>query len=628
MKFLKKTDISIVLLAAGFLWLKSYIVYKTSFHIKIENGLQEFILLINPLSFLLLIFGVAFFIKSEKIRNRYVLTASFILSFVLYANVAFYRFFDDFLTLPVLFQTNNFGDLGNSAGEIIHWGDILFFADTFVLTILMRRKPGFLQLDFFSIISRRGFVLFSISLILLNLGLAEVERPQLLTRTFDREMLVKNIGTFNYHLYDIFLQSKSSAQRAMADGSELVGINNYVRANYQEPNEKYFGIAKGKNVIIVSLESLQSFVINHKVNGKEATPYLNKFIHDSFYFDHFYHQTGQGKTSDAEFLVENSLFPLGRGAVFFTHSGNVYHSMAERLNENGYYTAGMHANNKSFWNRDIMYKSLSYNRFYSMTDYSIRDEDVIGWGLKDIPFFNQSVGLMKQMPTPFYTKLITLTNHHPFKLDEQDKLIDEFTSGDGTFNRYFTTVRYTDEAIKQFIEGLKEQGLYRNSIIVLYGDHYGISENHNEAMKQYLGKEITPLANTELQKVPLFIHIPGVTDKGRGKVISEVGGQVDIRPTVLHLLGISTKGDIQFGTDLFSNNHGDFAVLRNGSFVSKEYIYTKNVCYSKITEQPVQKENCQPYNKKAKQELDYSDKIIYGDLLRFYDQKNAALKGE
>ncbi|WP_145471794.1 sulfatase-like hydrolase/transferase, partial [Staphylococcus epidermidis] len=77
--------------------------------------------------------------------------------------------------------------------------------------------------------------------------------------------------------------------------------------------------------------------------------------------------------------------------------------------------------------------------------------------------------------------MITLTNHHPFRLDDEDKFIDEYDSKSGTLNRYFQTVRYMDEAVKQFIQKLKDEGLYDNSIIVMYGDHYGISENHNEA---------------------------------------------------------------------------------------------------------------------------------------------------
>ena len=86
--------------------------------------------------------------------------------------------------------------------------------------------------------ARRAYFVIALAITFLNLGLAETERPQLLTRSFDREILVKNIGTYNYHLYDIYIQSKSSAQRALADGSELVEIDNYVKANQADRMKK------------------------------------------------------------------------------------------------------------------------------------------------------------------------------------------------------------------------------------------------------------------------------------------------------------------------------------------------------------------------------------------------------
>ncbi|GIN85486.1 lipoteichoic acid synthase-like YqgS [Heyndrickxia sporothermodurans] len=623
MSKLNKASIILPIVGALFLWIKTYIVYKTGFHIKIENWMQEFILILNPASFLLFIFGLSLFFKTEKVRNGYILFVSFLLSFIIYANVVFYRFFTDFLTLPVLFQTSNFGDLGESASAEINWWDFFFFIDVFLLLMIIKMKPKMVNFQSIKRVNRRAYFLVTAAILFLNLGLSEAERPQLLSRTFDREILVKNIGTYNYHLYDLFLQSKSSAQKAMADGSRLVDVENYVRANYVKPNEKLFGIAKGRNVIVISLESTQSFVINSKVNGQVITPYLNQLIKDSYYFDHFYHQTGQGKTADAEFLIENSLYPLNRGAVFFTHASNKYNSLATKLNENGYYTSGMHANNKSFWNRDIMYKSLGYQKFYSSNSYTITDENSVGWGMKDIPFFQQSVDLMKEMPKPFYAKMITLTNHHPFTLDESDRFIEEYTSNDKTVNRYFTTVRYEDESIKEFMIKLKQAGLYDKSIIIMYGDHYGISENHHLAMGQYLGKEITPFVHADLQKVPFIVHIPGVTDKGRGKIISKVSGQIDVRPTILHLLGIETKKDIQFGEDLFSPDHRNFTIFRDGQFVTDKYVWAANTCYSKNTEEQVDKELCRIYKENTATELNFSDEIIYGDLLRFYgDEKN------
>lgn len=614
------SKISFMLIAILLMWLKTYAVYKTSFHIKIDNLTQEFILFINPLSFLLLIFGLSLFLKGKN-RNRYIIAMSCLVTFVLLANMVFYRFYNDFLTIPVLFQTSNMGDLGSSIGTLLEPTDLLLAVDIAVLIWLHIRQKAF-QSDIPSTKNERAaYFLFVASVYFFNLGLSEAERPQLLTRSFDREMLVKNISLFNFHIYDGVLQSKQSAQRALADSNSLTEIENYVTANAKDANKRLFGAAKGRNVILVSLESTQSFVINEKLNGEEITPFLNDFIKQSYNFNNVYHQTGQGKTSDSEFIVDNSLYPLGRGAVFFTNAGNQYMAAPEILKNSGYYSAVLHANNKSFWNRDLMYDSFGYDSFFDINSYDVTDENSVGWGLKDKEFFEQSSELMKNLPQPFYSRLITLTNHFPFDLDEEDQLIDEYDSSSQTLNKYFPTVRYQDEALKRFIEKLKEDGLYDNSVIVLYGDHYGISENHNEAMGEFLGKEITPFEEVQLQKVPLVIHIPGITDK-KPQTIETVGGQIDIRPTLMNLLGIDTKDQIQFGNDLLSDEKLDFTVLRDGSFITDQVVYTDGACYDKETGKPLEEtKQCEAFADKAKQELSLSDEIIYGDLLRFYDQK-------
>nr|WGD77660.1 LTA synthase family protein [Bacillus subtilis]WGD80530.1 LTA synthase family protein [Bacillus subtilis] len=614
------SKISFMLIAILLMWLKTYAVYKTSFHIKIDNLTQEFILFINPLSFLLLIFGLSLFLKGKN-RNRYIIAMSCLVTFVLLANMVFYRFYNDFLTIPVLFQTSNMGDLGSSIGTLLEPTDLLLAVDIAVLIWLHIRQKAF-QSDIPSTKNERAaYFLFVASVYFFNLGLSEAERPQLLTRSFDREMLVKNISLFNFHIYDGVLQSKQSAQRALADSNSLTEIENYVTANAKDANKRLFGAAKGRNVILVSLESTQSFVINEKLNGEEITPFLNDFIKQSYNFNNVYHQTGQGKTSDSEFIVDNSLYPLGRVFVFFTNAGNQYMAAPEILKNSGYYSAVLHANNKSFWNRDLMYDSFGYDSFFDINSYDVTDENSVGWGLKDKEFFEQSSELMKNLPQPFYSRLITLTNHFPFDLDEEDQLIDEYDSSSQTLNKYFPTVRYQDEVLKRFIEKLKEDGLYDNSVIVLYGDHYGISENHNEAMGQFLGKEITPFEEVQLQKVPLVIHIPGITDK-KPQTIETVGGQIDIRPTLMNLLGIDTKDQIQFGNDLLSDEKLDFTVLRDGSFITDQVVYTDGACYDKETGKPLEEtKQCEAFADKAKQELSLSDEIIYGDLLRFYDQK-------
>jgi lipoteichoic acid synthase len=609
-------------LAVALMWAKTYFAQRYAFDLPIKGFFQELIAFINPISSILIMTWIAL-VLSRKHKNMGILIVTFISSFLLFANAWYYRFFNDFITLPVLFQSRNAGDLGSSAVTLLHPADILFFADFFILlAIVLIRKIPMVNLKPSELST--VFVM-AILVFLVNLGMAESVRPELLTRTFDRNILVKSIGAYNYHIYDLVLSSKSKSQRAFATSKGLEDVEKYVNekpvaAAVEEP-VNLEGIAKGKNVVLISMESLQSFVINNTVKGELITPFLNELIQDSFYFDNFYHQTGQGKTSDAEFIMDNSLYPLPSGAVYFTHATNNYNATPKILKEYGYYSAVLHANDKSFWNRDHMYATLGYDRFIAKPDYEINDQNTIGWGLKDIPFMEQSVEHLKTLPQPFYSKLLTLTNHHPFTLQRVDEYVPEFDSGDGTVDRYFTTVRYMDEAIKIFFDQMKESGLYENSIFVLYGDHYGISSNHNPAMEKFLGKEITPYEQTQLQRVPFIIHIPGVD----GGTISKISGQIDARPTLLYLLGITGQNTYDFGENLFAVNEDPLIVLRDGSYITKNYVYTDNICYQKgYFGTEIDPALCETYKERAQEDLSYSDKIIYGDLMRFSEE----LEGE
>ncbi|CQR46840.1 Lipoteichoic acid synthase 2 [Paraliobacillus sp. PM-2] len=612
--------------------IKTYIVYRFLFNIELDNIMQEIILFINPFVSAFLVFAISVWLKEER-QMKFIRYASLIGSFILYFNLIFYRNFTDFLTIPVLFQGSNAADLGSSVLALINIPDILLFLDVAIIWYVSKKYGNSLTVSYKK---RKKVLAFSLSIAFLlgNYILAEIERPQLLQRTFDREYLVKNIGIFNYHIYDIVQQSKSKAQRVFADGNELTEIASYMNNNTTDNSQTDLaGIAEDKNVIFVSLESLQSFVINNTLHGEEITPFLNDLIGDSYYFENFYHQTEQGKTSDSEFLVETGLYPLPSGAVFFTHGQNEYNSTAELLKNNGYSTSVFHANNKSFWNRDVMYNNLGIDQFYDVDAYEVTDENSVGWGLKDKPFFEQSIKYLQALPEPYYSRFITLTNHYPFDLAEEDATIDKFDSNSKTLNQYFQTVRYMDEAIKDFFDQLKAAGEYEDSIIVLMGDHYGISDFHDRAMAQYLEKdEITAYDHIQLQRVPFMIHIPGED----GKVISKIAGQIDVKPTLMHLLGVDDSNDLSFGTNLFGDNRKEYIALRDGSFISDDYIYTKDQCFNRETGELITSETddikgeaenaipnkCEPIEQQVQQELTYSDQIIYGDLFRFYDFNN------
>src|SRR5690606_12396239 len=99
-------------------------------------------------------------------------------------------------------------------------------------------------------------------------------------------------------------------------------------------------------------------------------------------------------------------------------------------------------------------------------DYMVSAENSVNYGIKDIPFFQQSIQHLEELQKPFYARFITLTNHFPFLLEEEDQFISEANTSETVVNRYVTTVRYQDEAIKTFFQDLKKSGLYENTMFV------------------------------------------------------------------------------------------------------------------------------------------------------------------
>lgn len=615
-KMLLNRRLGLFTLVIVLFWFKTYSVYLLEFNLGVDNAMQQFLLFINPISSAVLAFGIALFLKGRK-QQWMLLSINAFLSFLLFANVGYYRFFNDFITVPVLFQTQNFGKVSGSVGALLGPYDIFYFTDTILLLVLVAMK----KVKTFDRLPNRtlGAVYLTGFLILgTNIALANIDRPQLLTRTFDRNYLVKYLGAYNYTVYDIVQSSRSSAQRVMADSSDIITVENYTTANYSAPNQEYFGATKGMNVVYISMESFQNFLIDFKLNGEEVTPFLNSLSRDpnTIYFNNFFHQTAQGKTSDAEFLMENSLYPLPQGSVFTTKAQNTYQGLPAILKGKGYYSAVFHGNNKTFWNREEMYKSLGYDMFYDSSYYNMAEEDVLNYGLKDKPFFKETMPYLTSLPQPFYAKLITLSNHFPYPLDEEDQSIAPANTGDGTVDRYFQTARYLDEALKQFFDDLKKSGLDKNTMVIMYGDHYGISENRKRPLSKLLGKEIGDFEQVQLQRVPLFIHAPGLN----GFVNETFGGEIDVRPTVLNLLGIDSKHQISFGSDLLSKQRKQIVAFRNGDFVTDRVTSVKGTIYDNLTGEEVKdKEPYQKYADIIKGELKLSDTVVYGDLLRFHN---------
>lgn len=623
--WLTKTKLGFFTVVVVFFWVKTYLTYITKFNLGVVGPMQKFLLLINPLPTAMLLIGIGLFFKGRK-SYWIMVIIDFLLSLWLFSNILYYREFSDFLSTSIIKTSGSTSDnLGKSIAGITKGTDFLVFLDVVIIVLLIAFKV--FKIDVRRLKLKISLLIEGLAVVLIgtNLTMAQKDRPGLLTRTFDNNYIVKYLGLNSFAVYDGVKTAQSNAIMAKANHSDLKTVQSYIKKNYIAPNPEYYGVAKNKNVLVIHLESFQQFLIDYKWHGKEVTSNLNKLYHanDTISFDNFFNQVGQGKTSDAEMMLENSIFGLQSGSAMSSYgTSNTFESAPAILGQQaGYTSAVMHGGAGSFWNRDNAYKSFGYDYFMPLSYYQNKKGYYLGYGIKDKLFFDQSIKYIEHLPQPFYLKMITVTNHYPYDLDKKNQSIDKTDTGDKTVDGYVQTAHYLDEAIGELMSYLKKSGLEKNTLIMLYGDHYGISGNHHKASAQLLNKDsFNNFDNLQFQRVPLMFHMPGL----KGGINHTYGGEIDVRPTLFNLLGINDQNMIQFGHSLLAKNAPQIVAQRNGDFITPKYskvegsyYYTKS---GKRVTHPSKKVKAQlaSISNTVTTELSLSDRVITGNLLRFY----------
>lgn len=339
---------------------------------------------------------------------------------------------------------------------------------------------------------------------------------------------------------------------------------------------KLFGAAKGKNVIVIQLEAFQNFAINLSIDGQAITPNLNALIGESFYFPRFFQTIGQGNTSDAEFMSNTSIYPTGVIAMSTGYGDREIPSMPRLLAEDGYVSNTFHVNDVTFWDRNRMYPALGFTKYYDKPSFN--NDKFNAFGASDIELYRVGTENLKELHdenTPFYAQFITTSSHHPFKVPKDLQRIKVPASLEGTqLGNYLIALNYTDYAIGEFIKGLKAAGMWDDTVLVMYGDHFGLQPKDNDPawVSEQLG--ITYQERISRFNIPLFVRVPGV----QGGIKEQVGGQVDIMPTIANLLGISfeDRGYTAFGHDLMNverNVVGMRYYLPTGSFFNNDILF-------------------------------------------------------
>ena len=631
------TRLGFVLTLLLLYWFKTMWAYSVDFNLDIQGPYQIFLAVINPLPISLLFIGLALYIKRTKLFYSLAFGIYLLLFIWLISNSIYYREFTDFVTVNTMLASSKVSaGLGAAALELFRPWDVIYILDFPILAFFFFKK--WIRMDNRPFNKRASFAVTSLSAMLFsaNLFLAEIDRPELLTRGFSNYYVVRALGLPAFLGYSANQTYAANKERSKASEADLKPVEEYIQQHYAKPNPEYFGMAKGRNVIYIHLESFQQFLIDYKlkVDDKEyeVTPFLNSLYHskETFAFSNVFNQVKAGKTSDAETMIETGLFGLNQGSFMVNYGGtNTQQAAPFILSKNGYNSSAVfHGNAGSFWNRNTAYKQWGYNYFFDASYFTKQNSsNSFQYGLNDKYMLKDSIKYLERLQQPFYTKFITVSNHYPYttSLSGDDLGFPLAKTQDETINGYFATANYLDSSIKAFFDYLKESGLYKNSIIVLYGDHYGISNSRNPALAPLLGKNSETWSsydNAMLQRVPYMVVIPGMD---KGGIIDTYGGEIDMLPTLEHLLGIESNKFLQVGQDMLSPDHDQIVAFRSANyFVTPEYTsYSGRTYYTKTGEEITNpdektKEVLDKIREAANLQLKISDSIQTGDLLRFF----------
>lgn len=493
-----------------------------------------------------------------------------LLSFVMVVDTIYYNYFGQFVSINQLWQIKSLFTAGtetNLAGALsIPWGLLLLF-DCPLVWAWMKRKEQKKEQWKRKKIAR---VLVSAVFVFFWGFLFSVAQNADLRGDF---MRINHLEFFTCHMNDMYTFVQGAVSKASVDPKEVKEV---IRTHVpQSDSEKEKGIAEGKNLILIQVESLNGWPIGKSYEGQEITPNLNALIQeDSLYFSRVFSSSGKGNTSDAEFAALNSLYPTTVRECYRMYVNNTFNGIPWILRSLGYETMAFHGYEKEFWNRNIAYKNQGIQTFYSESELVMTEKS--GFGLTDKEMFRQAVDILKTKKEPWFAFMITLTNHIPYELDESLTNLKLAPKEKGTLaGHYMQAVRYTDEAIGMLIDYLKEADLYDNTVIALYGDHQGLTketESVARKMKELLGREYD---YDEMMRIPFLVHIPGL---GSAKTIDTVGGQVDILPTLANLMNLPVQQDYIFGSDLLNIRPEDgfyapVTYMPVGSFMKGDFVY-------------------------------------------------------
>lgn len=314
-----------------------------------------------------------------------------------------------------------------------------------------------------------------------------------------------------------------------------------------------------KNCILILAESLESWVLEQTVEEQEITPYLNQLLKDSttLYAPHVLTQVKGGRSIDAQLMLCAGLLPIINGTYIVSYPNNLYYTLPKALKEQyGNRCYLLTVDKEKTWNQAQIARSFGVDTILSYPDFKLTEAFGNRKRVGDVAFFAQCQEKMEKKEIwkegeKVYMQFVTYSGHAPFILPDELKQLKFSAKIPEVMNNYMTTANYTDRAIGQFIDYLKTRPEYKETLIVITGDHEGLAFHRHDLCQSEAGKDVV----SNKQYTPFIVINSPV-----GMRYEPVMGQIDMYPTLLNLLHLENYQWSGIGESILSPHKKGIAV--------------------------------------------------------------------
>lgn len=595
-------------------FLKTILFYKSTICINEKiyiNTIQMSIM------YILSLFGMLYLLP-KKGRNIAGIIMNILISILLFADNIYYSYSSNVLSVLQISNLQYGEEIMSTLPLLLKLPQILYFIDILTLIILIatsiiKIEKGKKSKTKFIVCRTIIGIMCMIFFIILSIN----ANSKVLEDPYNRDTQIKKGTIYGYHISDILNAMLGSKQAKYDNKNDMMKEYNVLKDEYNEKyGESYIDIKttmEGKNVIILQLESIQEFVLNKTINGREITPNLNKFINENIRLSNMFMQS-YSTTADSEFSTVTSLYPVENGMAYSRYYKNNYDDIFKMFHNKDYTTSYMHGNYGNFWNRTNVYNNMKVDYIELKDKFLDISENIMGY-LSDELLYKQAVQKLKEYDNPFISYVVAASSHTGFTLDGlQDKSKVNINVGkykDTFFGNYLESVNYADYAFGIFIQELRNASLYDNSVIILYGDHNGLDMYNNE-MIEFLKELDSNLTDTDIKlnyiRVLAGMRIPGINNLRIDKPVSKL----DIKPTLAYLC--NTEEGVSLGTNMLAKK--DFICLNNERIVTDKFYYDE-LWYDIETGEIVEEnDELKKYYKFMQKELKISKSIVLENLLK------------